>query len=638
MPDPLARSCLQGCALPAAWKHQNAWRVLESNFANGLNFLATWALWRADSHRPRILHYVAIAATAPDLAAVKTAASSKPESAAVAPLSPLTSLLAVQCFGLLPGFHRMTFEQGRVLLTLCIGDLKPMLREQRFLADSVFLVPADSEASPPHWNASDASDAWDTWTAKALARCCRRGTHLAAGPITQLLKQALVQSGFEMPTAPSGDRIEAICSGVYNPRWEPKTNRRPVATQSPQPQICVVIGAGLAGASAAQALARRGWQVTVLDTADVPADGASGVPVGLIAPHVSADDSPRSRLSRAGIRLSLQQARALLVPGQDWDATGVLQRRIDGPLRLPPFWQRHGLTWSAPAQQGWTHSAWGNGLPELSAALWHAQGGWIKPAALIRAWLAEPGVRFQGNAKVAQLRREGEAWTVLDSGGRVLASAKIVVLAAAGGTAALVANLHGIPALQPVSGQVSWAIQRPAESAALPPYPVNGLGSLVANVPIGALLPGATAQTRAWFAGATYEANWDADLEKFAATTGENAGENPGVRTAAWVAAQHSVNFARLTTLLPAAAEALAGSLTDGSIQSWRGTRHATADRLPIVGPLMTGASPTLWISTGLGSRGLSLCVLCAELLAAQLGGEPLPIEASLAKKLSSGR
>ena len=630
--------------MPAGWKHQNAWRVLETNFAIGLNFLATWALWRADPHRPRMLHYVAISATAPDPQTVKTAASGESAATASSEIpailelsrpADLASLLTAQCLGLLPGFHRLTFEQGRVLLTLCIGDLKPMLREQRFSADSVFLMPTKYSARSPHDNASDD---WDAWTAKALARCCRRGTRVAASPIIPPLAKALAQSGFEPSKSPHSNQIAADYSGVYNPRWEPKSKRHPVAAHAPQPQSCVVIGAGLAGASVAQALARRGWQVTVLEAAGAAAVGASGVPVGLMAPHVSADDSPRSRLSRAGIRLTLQQARAVLAPGQDWDATGMLERRTEGSLRLPSFWLPHGLAWSAPAAPGWHHTAWGDGLHDSSAALWHARGAWIKPAALIKAWLTEPGVTFQPNAKVATLRRDGDAWTVLASDGQVLASANIAVIAGAGGSAALVADLYRLPAVQPVCGQVSWAIQRPDENAWLPPFPVNGVGSLVAHVPVGDLLPGLAPQSRAWFTGATYEANPGADPHgdspEFAVKTGGKPAE--------WIAAQHSANFARLASLLPATAQALADSFANGSVRSWRGTRHVTADRLPIVGPLVgplaAEASPTLWISTGLGSRGLSLCVLCAELLAARLCGEPLPIEATLADKVSSSR
>lgn len=45
-----------------------------------------------------------------------------------------------------------------------------------------------------------------------------------------------------------------------------------------------------------------------------------------------------------------------------------------------------------------------------------------------------------------------------------------------------------------------------------------------------------------------------------------------------------------------------------------------------------------LQLCTGLGARGLTLAVLCGELLAATLHGEPLPVARSLAQRLRAGR
>jgi tRNA 5-methylaminomethyl-2-thiouridine biosynthesis bifunctional protein len=57
-----------------------------------------------------------------------------------------------------------------------------------------------------------------------------------------------------------------------------------------------------------------------------------------------------------------------------------------------------------------------------------------------------------------------------------------------------------------------------------------------------------------------------------------------------------------------------------------------------LVGPLEKTVSPSLWICVGMGARGLSFSALCAELLVAQLGGEPLPVESKLAKLLTTNR
>ena len=73
-----------------------------------------------------------------------------------------------------------------------------------------------------------------------------------------------------------------------------------------------IVGAGIAGAGTARALAERGWHVQVLDAGATPAAGASGLPVGVLAPHTSYDDSGVSRLSRAGLRCMLHTLHNLL--------------------------------------------------------------------------------------------------------------------------------------------------------------------------------------------------------------------------------------------------------------------------------------------------------------------------------------
>jgi tRNA 5-methylaminomethyl-2-thiouridine biosynthesis bifunctional protein len=53
---------LQGCGLPQAWAGARQWRILETGFGMGLNFLATWAAWRADAQRPQMLHFMSVEA------------------------------------------------------------------------------------------------------------------------------------------------------------------------------------------------------------------------------------------------------------------------------------------------------------------------------------------------------------------------------------------------------------------------------------------------------------------------------------------------------------------------------------------------------------------------------------------------
>ena len=581
---------LHGCGLPAAWAGAPQWRILETGFGLGLNFLVTWAAWKADPARPRLLHFVSVEAFPASADDLLRAALAHPE------LLPLAEQLQAQFHGLTPGFHRLVFEGGRVLLTLCIGDARAMLREQHFMADTVYLDGFSPQHNP---------DIWDEHTLKAVARCCRRGTRVATWTIARSVRDALTQCGFTVQKVPGVPPKRDNLQAEFNPRWEPR--RAPGMAALPvdvQPGTCMVIGAGLAGASVATSLARRGWQVTVLDAGAAPAAGASGLPAGLLAPHVSPDDSLLSRLSRAGVRATWQQAQTYLEDGVDWQPTGVLEHRVDGTPGLGVTENAHHT--SMPASAANLAAA---GLPPDTVACWHSTAGWIKPARLVAELLAQPGITFVPNTPVAQLLPQGDGWQALDAQGQVLAHTDMVVVAAAYASGAVLGT--ALP-LQAIRGQMSWGLRAADGSDAthFPPFPVNGDGSLVPAVP--------TTDGLAWYAGATFERDC-ADPTPDPATLAHN----------------HQANFTRLHTLLPGTAQHLAGVFADASkLQSWSNIRCASPDRLPLVGVI----APGLWVSTAMGSRGISLAVLCAELLAARVHGEPLPLEQRLAQALAVER
>jgi tRNA 5-methylaminomethyl-2-thiouridine biosynthesis bifunctional protein len=333
------------------------------------------------------------------------------------------------------------------------------------------------------------------------------------------------------------------------------------------------------------------------------------LPAGVLAPHVSPDDSLLSRLSRSGVRATLQQADTLLQTGRDWSPTGVLEHCVAHPRKLPAAWQNA----LAHAAQDWTRPASPEqlaqaGLPPDAPALWHVPAGWIRPAALVQAWLATPGVTWRGQAAAHQLVRLGDGWQILDAAGQELACADLVVLAAGYGCRALSASAGGEDtpalALQAIRGQASWGQHTPDTLEAMPPFPVNGHGSLVPALPLD------NSDGLAWVTGSTFERdNAHAEIRP----------EDE----------QH--NFSKLQTLLPRAAQGLASQFKNGPVHAWAGVRCATPSRLPALGPL---ALPNLWICSGMGSRGLTLAALCAELLAARLHGEPLPLEQRLADAL----
>ena len=101
----------------------------------------------------------------------------------------------------------------------------------------------------------------------------------------------------------------------------------------------------------------------------------------------------------------------------------------------------------------------------------------------------------------------------------------------------------------------------------------------------------------------------------------------------------HATNWRRLQALVPPAAPALRPAFEGAApLHAWASVRCTSADRLPIVGPADARALPGLWLNTAMGARGLTRAVLCGELLAARLQGEPLPLDAKLARAMGTER
>lgn len=601
---PASHVFLSGCGLPAAWAGQPQWCVLETGFGSGLNFLATWQAWREDPNRSRLLHFVSVGAHVAAPADLLRGASAHPE------LMPLAAELASQWSGLLPGTHRLTFESGRVMLTLGVDDAKTWLKGQNLLADSVYL----GAISPQHKH-----DVWDTHTLKAVARCCRRGTRLSSESVAPSVMDGLQRCGFEVHTTPGILAQPNTLQAVFNPPWEPRKKTEAARPQPRQAQRCLVIGAGLAGAAAAASLARRGWTVVVLDANPAPAGGASSLPAGFLAPHVSPDDGVLSRLSRNGLRTTWQAVAELLAP-DDWQASGVLQRRLDASARLPADWPEAGVHWSQEAGAQFQSADFQTAVlaGDAQPPLWHAAGGWVKPARLVGGLLNTPGVTLLCGQAIACLQRLGAdaapVWQALDNAGHCVAEAELVVVAAGAASAGLLTGLSAYaPPLLPVRGQVLWGPWPDACASALPPKPVNGLGGLIPQFP--SIHEGESKPH--WLLGATFE-------------RGES---KPLIRLEDRQQLQD-----RLAQLWPSAAEALAPQIATGKAQSWAGVRCSSPDRLPLVGPLHEAAAPGLWLCTAMGSRGLTFAVLCGELLAAWANDEPLPLEKRLAQHLLASR
>ena len=567
------------------WKSRTAcqttWHALETSFGRGESFLEAVKVWQSNPNSAPRLFFTAFTSEAP---------------------TDLPTELAQVCYGLLPGVHRISFEGGCVQLTLCIGAAPHIAKEIDIAADSICV------------------DNLATWSAKTLARLSQVGSQIKWRIAQDSLVNELQSVGFILD--------ESRSSACYRPTWEVKTALRHrakaenIAKSTPQVDA-IVIGAGLAGSAVAHSLALRGWQVEVLDKAHALGAGASGLPAGLFATHVSPDNNVLSRITRDGVRATVQRAQELLKHGLEWQVSHLLEHRYAGKRQLPEgsLWPAAGHEWSTQASELQKQAS---GLNQSTPALWHGIAGWIQTQALVKAQLGHRNIRLSTQSAVAKLISRNNQWQCLDATGLVIAQAPQVIIASAYDGQFLIDSVElqtqecprpHLPATA-LRGQVSLGPMSllPVQLRnKLPEFPVNGHGSYIGNLQAIS----ADMKEPYWIVGSSFQRN-DFDLQ-----TRE---------------ADQLTNRQQWAELMPEFQDDILHNIDLEKTSSWAAIRMALPDRLPAVGEFAHPEFKGLNVCTGMGARGISWSVLCGELLAAHLNHEPLPMAASLAKLMAASR
>lgn len=582
---------LSGNGLPARWRGQSRFVILETGFGLGLNFLATWQAWREDEARPARLHYVAIEKhpfSGDDLAQLH---GMWPE------LAELSMQLRASWPPLVSGFHRLLLDEGRVVLTLVFGDVADCLPQIEAAADAFYLDGFAPSKNP---------DMWSPAVLSRLNRLAAPNATVATYTVSAVVRQALAQAGFVCEKRPGFGRKRDMLAAHYAPRWQP-----PVL-HLPEERRAIVIGAGIAGSAACERLAARGWQVTLIERHDRPAQEASGNLAGIVMPLLSRDDNDASRLARAAYLFALRMWAHLGGIGKAFDGEdcGVLQLARDAgharlqrdtveALGLPGNFAQWLDAGSVAALSGnrSSHGGW-----------WFPHGGWLTPASLCDAMLAACGTRLQRrfSRSAMTLQRSEHEWQVHDADGNMIDAAPVLILAN-GTSASGFAQASHLP-LMSIRGQVTHVSQ---ENIPAPPMVLCGEGYLTRPVQGFCCV------------GASYDFDKDTALRQ----------------------SSHEENLSRLGQVWPQAAGVkapLAGRVA---------FRCAAPDRLPLIGALPDASAPVrgsrlrdvprlpgLHGLLGYGSRGLIWAPFAAELLASMLEGEPLPVEKELVAAVDPAR
>jgi tRNA 5-methylaminomethyl-2-thiouridine biosynthesis bifunctional protein len=460
-----------------------------------------------------------------------------------------------------PGLHRFELEDGRIVLHLIVGDVEEALESLLVCGE-----PALEKALRP-WKV-------DSW-------------FLPNEPSERLREIMALLSGADLskPT-----------------QIKPKTPWHVTPKINIKKKAAVVVGAGLAGCFTAHALAKRGWQVRVLDSNPEVAMGASGNRHAVLYPNLSAYKSPLTTwMLHAFLYAARTYSTWLKAENIKGELNGILQFAVTDKMRASHASLKAWLV-DYPELGQFLDSEEASQLAGIcldEGGLWVPQAGWLDVQALCEFLLDTPGIIWEPYTEVKALDFE-----------------EPVVILANGGRARDFPQTESLP-LNTVRGQLTSIASNTASSALK--LPLCGAGHVLPM----------DAHGDHWLGASYGEAHVAEDEE----------------------------NLAKLAKL-PVHDQTTWSNIVTGG---WAGCRAKTLDHVPLVGPVPHVTQfkkqfaalvkdggrflphageywPGLYVCAGFGSRGLTSIPLAAEYLVSNICGEPPPLSRNLAQALAPAR
>lgn len=582
--------------------------ILELGFGTGLNFFTTWQLWRncKNKSKQKVLRFTSFEKYPLERDDIRKAISAFPE------LSEQLELFLEKYKLLVPGCNTFLFEKENLILNLWIGDAIQLLPETSGKFDTFFLDGFAPAKNPELWGEN---------ISLQLKRLSNKNARLATFTVARSVKDCLNGAGFTLSKIPGYGRKREMLIGVYES--EPVADVNPIPflrriSASKIPEKVSVLGAGLAGASIARALAWRGIQVEVWD--DHNALRASSVPMAVSHPHITKGETPTSLWTLRCLGNSIRRYSDLL-PEDSYQISGTLQLSgEDLPwARLEGGVKSHSLS----KELAELKPELGENFSEEAKGIYYPSGFWTDTPVLIEKLLDHPNILLK-QGKVESISFEQEEWTLFSENKETLSKTEVLILANSFGIESLLQDLweESPFSLRSVRGQLEILEDPNIDSERDPIY----VGEKY-------LTP---SKNGIRINGSTFD---EFDLDP-----------NPRTKDR-----EEILEYSQNTFRVPDWKQIKVRS-------DFVGIRSQTPDRFPIIGPIHSPQpfrkiysgmglpknrkkefpflepQKNLFVFGGLGSRGVLTSLLGGEILAEILLNEPLSIENSLYSSLHPSR
>jgi tRNA 5-methylaminomethyl-2-thiouridine biosynthesis bifunctional protein len=391
-------------------KNRHCFTIAELGFGSGLNFLQTVKLWQNTPKRPDRLHYISFEKYPFKKSQLSRIYERWPG------LFEQSKELLREYTDHSRGCHRIRLGTD-ITLDLYFGDALEQMNT-RMLGScppiQCWFLDGFTPANNP--------ELWNEEIVQLIARCSDQETTLSSYSVAGKVRTALKNAGFEISKLDGfGRKRHMLFARKLSPQSEEPT---PTIREKPwfilpKPQhagkTAAVIGAGLAGCSTAYSLAQRGWQVTVYDSGNKVADGASGFSKLALRCRLFNTDSYEAEFFLHCYLFAIRQYRKLKRE-QDipWNDCGVLQ--LEKALNKRSPLQQHKLK-EIYSEQIVQHLSKAESSTlagaVLAGATWHfPAGGYMQATSLCQSYLNHPNIELQLGSHTQSISKCEQKWSL----------------------------------------------------------------------------------------------------------------------------------------------------------------------------------------------------------------------------------
>ena len=605
--------------LPERWRQGSDFVIAELGFGSGLNCLLTIRAWlqhlaesKVETNEDQRLHYIAIEKHPLSAESIVKLISRYPA------LKTICDELVDNYPPAIAGTHSRQLFAGRVIIHYRFMDAARALSDERLNVDAWYL-----DGFSPAKNAA----MWSEELFIKLAQNSHQGTTCSSYTSAGFVRRNLQQAGFIVnKTAGYGKKREMLVASfeqrnipLYRYADKPWYVTPPAAVCSEKK--ATIIGAGIAGLSAAHALIRRGWRVDIIDRQGDIARETSANPAAITYPRLSLNNDLDTEFYIAAFCYNLYELNRLQQKHerQFWFDCGLLQSMDDG--RISAIIDKFDLNDAFIAvaddsdKDETLYPATRNAQQAYAV---YKTAGVVLPAVLCDVLKIECGDRFNIiHADIDAISNENNRWQCL-SADALIKDSDILIIANGTGVNDLGLAL-GFP-VEAVRGQ-AVALTANADSKNMTKA-VNSAHYLTPAI------------NGRHYLGATYS--------RENKSTAISAGDNREL-------------FESVDALFPGMFK------REDCGDAWAGFRAMSKDRLPIVGAVPDGDffhqeyadichgkgykkyrpaqhMAGLYISAAHGSRGFTSSFISAEIIAAHIAGEPAPVSKGVLDYINPSR